>query len=165
MKKILVFLFTLFVSLNFAFADDNYLTLLPWDMTKKEVVTHYLSNGWSFYIDDNNHFLHFKPVNKEVYYHNKLIPVNDIAYVFNADDTIYTQIISIAQDFKLDVAFFALTTILIDDRSILNDYKFDEGEVDNISYNAILPDCKAMYYITGKNDLYIVHLCYLKDNN
>lgn len=164
MKKLL-FCLILFISLNSVFAEDFKLKLQSWDMTKKEVLSYYLSNGWSFYIDETNHFLHFKPINKNVYYYNKLLPVNDISFVFKSDDTIYTQIISIDQTFKLEVAYFALSTVLIGDKSILTDYEYDEGEIDNISYNAILPDCQAMYYITGKNDLYMVHFCYIKDDD
>ena len=163
MKKIIAILFACLISFT-CFAEDNFLKLLPWNMSKKEVLQHYLTNGWSFYVDDNNHFLHFKPVRKDVYYLNKLIAVDDIAYAFDTDDTIYSQIISVDQDFKLDVAFFALTTVFIGDKAILTNYKYEEDDIDNISYDAILPDCKAMYYITGKSDLYIVHLCYIKDD-
>lgn len=145
-----------------SFAEDAFITLLPWNYTKKEVLNDFMAKGWSTRSDD---FLYFYPVNQNVYYHNKLIKVKEVYFSFNKDGSIQSQNISVDTNCTLPVAYMALMSVLIGDSSILYDQNYEkENNIDYFTYEGHLLDCDSHYIIMGQNDFYMIFLSYRNFN-
>lgn len=157
MKRFLCIIIFLFIA-GLSFAEDAFITLLPWNYTKKEVMNDFMAKGWSTRADD---FLHFYPVNQNIYYHNKLIKVKEVYFSFNDDGSVQSQNISLDTNYTLSVAFMGLMSVLIGDSTILSAQNYEkENDIDYFTYDGQLLDCDSHYVIMGKEDFYMLFLSY-----
>lgn len=160
MKRFLCIIIFLFIA-GLSFADEYSIKRFSWDAPYKEVMSYYISNGWSMRLEDN--FVHFDaPTKNDYFYINRLLKVTSVFFSFDSDGNLTSQNICCDNEYNLTGAFMAMLSASIEDGCVYYDQDYTKADngVYNIYYYARLSDCNINYAIVGKDELYMLFICY-----
>lgn len=154
MKRFCVILL-LFFSVFSLSAED--IDLLKWDTKAKEVLNHYLKNGWSVSVGEDSKFIDFKHHDKIVNYHQ--YAVDTVSLMFSGDDIVLQQFV-LNDHFTLANGLTSILNLMTMDKAQLYDWRYSDDGIENFYYHTIVNNAKASYILVGQDDFYIIFVVY-----
>jgi len=156
MKRLIIFLSIVLFSVSLSAEAFN---LFSWTASKSDIVNNLCSKGWTYKEDADKSVIKFYPKDNTVTFKDE--PVTQVSFIFNKQNIVIAQNLTIDGNYNASTAFFTAMCIATDDKAKLIDCDISNKDgVAVYSYFAELQDYNSTYMVLCSDDKTMLGIMY-----